>query len=119
VSDRSESDVLTGKLSGEVLSDAPFVVANWAPTELSKKPPEEAFLAAARLVAAFLGSSIFLVANWAPTELSKKPADGALMAACLGAAFLGASILVANWAPTELSKNPFEEPATQHFVVRV
>ena len=50
-------------------------MANWAPTELSKKPPEEAFLGTPRLVAALLGSSIFLVANRAPTELSKNPFD--------------------------------------------
>jgi hypothetical protein len=57
------------------LSDAfadPDLLANCAPTELSKKPPEEAFLGA-DLVADFLGSSIFLVANWEPTELSKNP----------------------------------------------
>jgi hypothetical protein len=40
----------------------PDLLANCAPTELSKKPPEEAFLGA-DLVADFLGSSIFLVAN--------------------------------------------------------
>ena len=50
-------------------------MANCAPTELSKKPPEEAFLGAPRLLAVLLGSSIFLVANWAPTELSKNPFD--------------------------------------------
>jgi len=49
----------------------PDLLANCAPTELSKKP-EEAFLGA-DLVADFLGSSIFLVANWEPTELSKNP----------------------------------------------
>jgi len=92
-----------------------LLVANWAPTELSKNPfPEDALGAAACLGAAFLGDSV-LLANWAPTELSKKPfpEDALGAAAGLGAAFLGDSDLVANWAPTELSKNP---PPEETFV---
>jgi len=48
------------------------LLANWAPTLLSKKPPEEAFVGVACLGAAFLGDSD-LLANWAPTLLSKNP----------------------------------------------
>ncbi len=94
-----------------------LLLANWEPTELSKKPPpEEAFVGAACLGAVFLGDSL-LLSNWEPTELSKNPPpeDALVGEDCLGAgaAFLGDSARLANWAPTELSKNPFEAPARQ------
>ena len=85
--------------------------------------PEEDLVGVACLGAAFLGDSL-LLANWEPTELSKKPpppeeafVEEDFLGA--GADFLGDSLLLANSAPTELSKNPLEEPAAQHFLVRV
>jgi len=119
-----EADAVGAACLGAAFLGDSDLLANWEPTELSKKPPEEAFVGAACVGAAagaaFLGDSL-LLANWGPIELSKNPPPEETLvgAACLGAAFLGDSVLVANWAPTELSKNPFEEPATQHFVVRV
>jgi len=97
-----------------------LLLANWEPTELSKKPPpEEALVGEACLGAAFLGDSL-LVANWEPTELSKNPPpeEALVGVACLGAAFLGDSDLLANWAPTLVSKNPFEVPAVPLIVIK-
>ncbi len=70
-----EADEVQAACLGAALAGAADLVANWEPTELSKKPlPEEALVGEDCLGAgaAFLGESL-LLANWEPTELSKNP----------------------------------------------
>jgi len=114
-----EEDVVGAACLGAAFLGDSDLLANWEPTELSKKPPPEDTLVGKDCLeagAAFLGDSL-LLANWEPTELSKNPPpeEAFVREDCLGAgaAFLGDSLLLANWAPTEVSKNPFEAPATQ------
>ena len=120
-----EADLAGAACLGAAFLGDSLLLANWEPTELSKNPPEEAFVREECLGAGadFLGDSL-LLANWEPTELSKKPPppeEAFVGEDCLGAgaAFLGDSDLLANWEPTELSKNPLEEPAAQRLNVRV
>jgi len=119
-----EADLAGAACLGAAFLGDSLLLANWEPTELSKNPPEEAFVGGECLGAgaAFLGDSD-LLANWEPTELSKNPPPEEPLVGedCLGAgaAFLGDSDLLANWEPTELSKNPLEEPAAQRLNVRV
>ena len=113
-----EEDALVGVvcLGAAFLGDS-LLLANWDPTELSKKPPPEEDFAGEECLgagAAFLGDSL-LLANSEPTDLSKKPPpeEDLLGADGLGAVFLYSADLLANSEPTELSKNPFEAPAKQ------
>ena len=96
---------------GDPLVGDADLLANCAPTALSKNPPpEEAGLEEVagleeegRGDEALVGLSDFL-ANWAPTALSKKPPPeevglgevGLEDEACLGAALVGVSDLLAN-----------------------
>ena len=109
---------------GASLVGVPDLLANWAPTALSKKPPpEEAGLEEDEGLEVGLGEAAFvgvsdLFANCAPTALSKKPPpeeagleeDEGLEEEGLGEeALVGVSDFFANWAPTALSKKPGEE----------
>ncbi len=114
-----EADLAGAACLGAAFLGDSLLLANWEPTELSKNPPEEAFVGGECLGAgaAFLGDSD-LLANWEPTELSKNPPPEEPLVGedCLGAGadFLGDSLLLANWEPTELSKKP--PPPEEAFV---
>ena len=95
-----EAAFVWADLVGAAFLGDSLLLANWEPTELSKNPPEEAFVGEDCLGAgaAFLGDSD-LLANWEPTELSKNPPEEAFVGEdCLGAgaAFLGDADLLAN-----------------------
>ena len=71
-----EADLAGAACLGAAFLGDSLLLANWEPTELSKNPPEEAFVGEECLGAGadFLGDSL-LLANWEPTELSKNPLE--------------------------------------------